>query len=261
MGNQINMSYDDMCMFLDVHLPARFKMPIFNLYDGFGDPVAHLRGYCSEMRSVGGKEDLLMTYFSEDLTGAALQWYTHQDVNKWHTWDEMAQDFVRHFQYNIGITPDRSSLSNMEKKPEKSFREFGLRWREQAARVSTPISEEEMVELFIQAQGPTYFSHLIPALGKPFKGGIVVQNPDAVDTSKSLSPIHNETHMVGMICFEKKYENSSEILGGPHGAKLSTLSEVDLKNEPAKKTQMQFAIDNVMETCESPSNVDAKLSG
>ncbi|MGM2927281.1 hypothetical protein, partial [Bacillus cereus group sp. BC72] len=34
---------------------------------------------------------------------------------------------------------------------------------------NTPIGEDEMVELFLQAQGPTYFSHLIPALGKPFK--------------------------------------------------------------------------------------------
>jgi len=39
----------------------------------------------------------------------------------------------------------------MEKKLEESFREFGLRWREQATRVSPPISEEEIVELFLQA--------------------------------------------------------------------------------------------------------------
>lgn len=68
-------------------------------------------------------------------------------------------------------------------------------------------------------------------------GDIVVQNPDAVDTSQSPSPFHNETHMVGMIGFEKEYENSSEILGGPRVAKLSVLSEVDLKNEPAKGSQ------------------------
>ena len=70
------------------------------------------------------------------------------------TLGDMAQDFVRYFQYRSGVTPDRSSLSKMEKKLEESFREFGLRLRDQAARVNTPIGEEEMVELFLQARGP-----------------------------------------------------------------------------------------------------------
>nr|XP_033511905.1 uncharacterized protein LOC117276683 [Nicotiana tomentosiformis] len=74
-----------------------FKMPMFNLYDGHGDPVAHMRGYYSEIRSVGRKDELLMAYFSESLSGAALEWYTRQDVSKWYAWNDMAQDFVRHF--------------------------------------------------------------------------------------------------------------------------------------------------------------------
>ncbi|XP_070020642.1 uncharacterized protein [Nicotiana sylvestris] len=120
------------------------------------------------MQIVGEKDDLMMAYFSESLTGAALDWHIRQDVGKWPTLGDMAQDFVRYFQYISGVITDRSSLSKMEKKPEESFREFGLRWREQVARANTPIGEEEMVEFFLQAQGPTYFNHLIPALGKPF---------------------------------------------------------------------------------------------
>ncbi|XP_075106488.1 uncharacterized protein LOC142179575 [Nicotiana tabacum] len=428
------------------------------------------------MRSIRRKDNLLMAYFSESLTGAALQWYTHQDVNKWHTWDDMAQDFVRNFQYNLNIIPDSSSLYKMEKKPEKSFREFGIRWREQAARVSPSIGEKEMVELFLQAQGPTYFSHWIPTLGKPFNdvvkigkmveegiksgkimsysalkhtmediqnipvslggrkrnrkddplgipaqrfqprhrphrspcalddppqcyfsphnpqsrtslsqypihnappyvphsrgprwpaplsqmsypppqaykpptrkrfqprpeykmkrllkkedafthigesyaslfqrlrqldmlkpiqikrsnplpkkfdfsqrcaycsdapghniekcwhlkgavqklintGDITAQNPNAADTIQSPLP---EMHMEDMIRVEKENENYSEILGGPRTAKLSMLTEVDLKSEPAKGTQKQFAKDNERKTCEGSSNIDVELSG
>nr|XP_016446498.1 PREDICTED: uncharacterized protein LOC107771604 [Nicotiana tabacum] len=57
-----------------------FKMQKFHLYDGRGDLVAHLKGYCSRIRSVGGKDELLMTYFNESLTGATLEWRTRQDV-------------------------------------------------------------------------------------------------------------------------------------------------------------------------------------
>ncbi|XP_070009812.1 uncharacterized protein [Nicotiana sylvestris] len=147
--DQGSMTYKELSVSPNVRPPVGFKVPIFNLYDGCGDPIDHLRVYCSEMRSVGEKDDLLMAYFSTSLTGAALDWYIHQDVGKWPTLGEMAQDFVQHFQYKSGITPDRSSLSKMEKKSEESFREFGLRWREQVVRVNTPIDEEEMVELFL----------------------------------------------------------------------------------------------------------------
>ncbi|XP_070019808.1 uncharacterized protein [Nicotiana sylvestris] len=417
------------------------KTQKLNLYGGRGDPIAHLRGYCSEMRSIRRKDNLLMAYFSESLTGAALQWYTHQDVNKWHTWDDMAQDFVRNFQYNLNIIPDSSSLYKMEKKPEKSFREFGIRWREQAARVSPSIGKmvEEGIKsgkimsysalkhttediqnipvslggrkrnrkddpLGIPAQrfqprhrphrypcalddppqcyfsphnpqsrtslsqypihnappyvphsrGPRWpaplsqmsypppqayqpptrkrfqprpeykmkrllkkedaFTHIgesyaslfqrlrqldmlkpiqikrsnpLPkkfdfsqrcaycsdALGHNIEkcwhlkgavqklintGDITAQNPNAADTIQSPLP---EMHMEDMIRVEKENENYFEILGGPRTAKLSMLTEVDLKSELAKGTQKQFAKDNERKTCEGSSNIDVELSG
>ncbi|XP_070022950.1 uncharacterized protein [Nicotiana sylvestris] len=144
--NQVSVPYKDLCLFPDIQLSAGFKMPKFDLYDGRGDPVAHLRGYCSEMRSVCGKDELLMAYFSKSLSGEALEWYTRQDVSKWHAWGDMAQDFVRHYQYNLDIIPDCSSTSQIEKKPEESFGEFWLKWNEQVARVSPPIDKKDVDE-------------------------------------------------------------------------------------------------------------------
>ncbi|XP_070002404.1 uncharacterized protein [Nicotiana sylvestris] len=167
-GSQMSVAYKDLCLFLDVHLPAGFKIPKFDLYNGQGDPVAHLRGYYSKMRGADGKDKLLMAYFSLSLSGAALEWYTRQDVSKWYTWDDMAQTFFRHFQYNIEIIPDRMSLTKMEKKPTIRIREYGLKWREQAARVNLLMEEKEMVEYFLQAQEPTYFGYFISAVGRPF---------------------------------------------------------------------------------------------
>ncbi|XP_070029913.1 uncharacterized protein [Nicotiana sylvestris] len=142
-GSQMSVSYKDLCLFPDVQLPVGFKMPKFDLHDGHRDPVAHLRGYCNKMRGAGGKDKLLMTYFSQSLSGATLEWYTRQDVSKWYTWDDMAQVFARHFKYNIEIIPNRMSLTKMENKPNESFREYELRWREQAARVNPPMEEKK----------------------------------------------------------------------------------------------------------------------
>ncbi|XP_019232704.1 PREDICTED: uncharacterized protein LOC109213365 [Nicotiana attenuata] len=164
-------------------------MPKFDLYDGHGDPVAHLRGFYSKMRGDGRKDELLMAYFSQSLSGAALEWYTCQDTSRWYTWDDLAQAFARHFQYNVDIVPDRLSLTKIEKKPSESFREYGFRWREQAARVNPPMEEDEMVEYFLQALEPTYFGHLMLSIGKSFNkvvkmGGMV---DERLKSSKIMS--------------------------------------------------------------------------
>ncbi|XP_070020279.1 uncharacterized protein [Nicotiana sylvestris] len=168
LGGQVSIAYKDLCLFSDVQLPVGFKMPKFDLYDGHVDPVGHLRRFCSKMRGASGKDELLMAYFSQSLSGLALEWYTHQDHGKWYTCDDLAQVFARHFQYNIEIVPDRLSLTKIEKKPSESFIEYGFRWREQAARVNPLMEESEMVEYFLQDLEPTYFGHLISAIGKSF---------------------------------------------------------------------------------------------
>ncbi|XP_070015188.1 uncharacterized protein [Nicotiana sylvestris] len=125
------------------------RCPSFYLYDGHGDPVAYLRGICCKMRVAGGKDELLMAYFSQSLSGSALEWYTRQDHGRWYTWDDLAQLFAYHFQYNLEIILDRLSLTKLEKKHNENFREYGFRWREQAARVDPPMKESEMVDYFL----------------------------------------------------------------------------------------------------------------
>ncbi|XP_070017391.1 uncharacterized protein [Nicotiana sylvestris] len=128
-------------------------MPKFDLYDGHGDPIAHLRGFCSKMRGARGKDELLMAYFSQSLSGSALEWYTRQDHRRWYTWDDLAQAFYCHFQYNLEVIPDRLSLTKLEKKHNESFREYGFRWREQAARVDPPIKESKSFNEVVKIGG------------------------------------------------------------------------------------------------------------
>ncbi|XP_070031043.1 uncharacterized protein [Nicotiana tomentosiformis] len=201
------------------------QMPKFDLYDGHGDPVAHLRGFCSKMRGAGGKYELLILYFSQSLSGAALEWYTRQDASRWYTWDDLAQAFARHFPYNIDIVPDRLSLTKVEKKPSESFRAYGFRWREQAARVNPPMEEDEMVEYFLQDLEPTYFGHLISAIGHDTEkcwhlkraiqeliatNQIVVQSLDVPNINQNPLPSHAETHMIEIVRKDIEFRNPSK---------------------------------------------------
>ncbi|XP_070032707.1 uncharacterized protein [Nicotiana tomentosiformis] len=106
--------------------------------------------------------------------GLASEWFIDQDISHWHVWDDMAQAFVKQFQYNIDIAPDHNSLSNMKKKPTESFREYVIKWREQAARVKPPMDNHELIIIFLEAQEPDYFQNMMSAMGRPFAEAIKI---------------------------------------------------------------------------------------
>ncbi|XP_070011427.1 uncharacterized protein [Nicotiana sylvestris] len=174
MAGQKSTAFKDLYMFPDVRFPLGFKTPKFEKYDGHGDPISHLKRYCNQLRGAGGKEELLMAYFGKSLTGVASEWFMDQDTSSWYVWDDMAQAFVKQFQYNIDIAPDRNSFSNPKKKPTKSFKEYAIKYREQAARVKPPMDDHEIITIFFQAQELDYFQNMMFAVGKSFSEAIKI---------------------------------------------------------------------------------------
>ena len=85
LGGHKGISFSDLCMFPHVHLPAGFKTPKFEKYDGHGDPIAHIKRYFNQLRGAEGKEELLMAYFGESLVGIAYEWFIDQDITNWNT--------------------------------------------------------------------------------------------------------------------------------------------------------------------------------
>ncbi|KAM3323108.1 hypothetical protein P3S67_004259 [Capsicum chacoense] len=188
-------------MFPGVHLPLGFKMLKFEKYDGHSDSVAHLRRYCNQLRGAGGKEELLMAYFSESLS---------------------ANEFVQQFQYNVEVIPDEKSLTSITKKNTESFREYAIRWREKAARVKPPMKETKIVEVFIQAQDKTYYQHLLPALGKPFievlKMGEMIEEGIKTGRIVSFATLKATTQVIqkgsGSVGEKKNEKDASAIIVG-----------------------------------------------
>ncbi|KAH0669354.1 hypothetical protein KY289_023847 [Solanum tuberosum] len=109
-----SLDYDDLCIYPDIDMPI-------------------------------GNEKLSMKLFIRSLSGEALTKYTRQDPRKWRDWQEMAEDFMNHFSFNIEITADRFSLANIQKKPSENFQEYARRWRTEAARVQPPLDESEFL--------------------------------------------------------------------------------------------------------------------
>ncbi|KAK4730873.1 hypothetical protein R3W88_023861 [Solanum pinnatisectum] len=162
------LNYEDLCIHPNLDLPEGFKVPKFDVFGGTGNPLAHLRAYCDQLVGVGRDEALLMRLFSRSLSGEALEWFTSHETRQWPSWNVLAKDFIERFAYNVEIISDRYSLEKMKQKSNKSYREFAYKWRKEAARVRPPMSEKEIVEVFVRVQEPEYYDRIMLLVGAKF---------------------------------------------------------------------------------------------
>ena len=125
----------------DVELPEGYKLPKFEMFNGIGDPKAHLRMYCDKLVGVGRDERILMKLYMRSLIGEALSWYIEQDSRKWVEWVDMATDIMNRFGLNIENAPDWFYIQNLKKKPSESFRKYSIRWRDEVAMARPPMEE------------------------------------------------------------------------------------------------------------------------
>ncbi|XP_015078373.1 uncharacterized protein LOC107022209 [Solanum pennellii] len=230
------LSYAELCIHPDLNLPEGFKILKFDTFGGVGNPMAHLRAYCDQLVGVGKDESLLMRLFSRSLCGEALEWFTSHETRQWPSWSALAKDFIDRFAYNIEIVPDRYSLEKMRQKSTESYREFAYRWRKEAARVRPPMTEKEIVEVFVRVQEPEYYDRIILLIGAKF-AEIVKVGETIEDCLKSgkIARVSSSPGSSGLV--RKKREEVAAIsYGGRKVPRNSSLPQ-DRSKPPPKSHQ------------------------
>ena len=122
----------------NVVIPPKFKVPDFDKYKGTTCPKNHLKMYYGKMGAYFWDEKLLMNFFQESLAEVAVIWYTNLEASRIRTWKDLIAAFIRQYQYNTDMAPDRTQLQNMSKREHESFKEYTQRWKDLAAQVSPP---------------------------------------------------------------------------------------------------------------------------
>jgi len=85
----------ELCLVPDVVIPLKFKVPDFDKYKGTSCPKNHLKMYCRKMGAYTKDEKLLMHFFQESLTGAAVTWYTNPEPSRVHSLKDLMVAFIR----------------------------------------------------------------------------------------------------------------------------------------------------------------------
>lgn len=115
---------EDMCLVLGVKIPSNFKVPTFEQYKGVTYPKTHIWSFYGKMNAYSDDEKLLMHFFQDSLGGASLEWYMQLKRTHVRTWWGLYEAFLKHYQYNIKMAPNRMQLHSLAKKPEESFKEY-----------------------------------------------------------------------------------------------------------------------------------------
>ena len=100
----------DLCLVPDVVIPPKFKVPDFDKYKGTTCLKNYLKMYCHKMGAYSRDEKLLMYFFQDSFAGAAVIWYTNLEASRIRTWKDLITAFLRQYQYNCDIAPDRTQL-------------------------------------------------------------------------------------------------------------------------------------------------------
>ncbi|XP_050915298.1 uncharacterized protein LOC127130309 [Lathyrus oleraceus] len=107
----------DMCLVPDVKIPPKFKVPSFEKYQGVTCLKTHIRAFCRKMAAHSNDEKFLMHFFQDNLSGTSLEWYMQLERTHIRTWRELAEAFLKHYQYNSDMAPNQTQLQSLSQKP------------------------------------------------------------------------------------------------------------------------------------------------
>ncbi|TYK18657.1 uncharacterized protein E5676_scaffold390G00210 [Cucumis melo var. makuwa] len=130
-----NIDATQLCLVPGLIIPAKFKVPEFDKYDGSTCPRSHL----------------------------IIRWYIQLDNAHIHVWKNLADAFLKQYKHNIDMAPDSLDLQQMEKKSSESFNEYSQRWRDMAVEVQPPLTDKEMTSMFMNTLRAPFYEQMIEA--------------------------------------------------------------------------------------------------
>ncbi|CAL5420073.1 unnamed protein product [Camellia sinensis] len=120
----------------DKPLPAKFKMPTIDSFDGTTDPVDHLETYRTFMVLHAFPDEIMCRAFPVTLKGSARLWFSQLPADSVSTFQHLSDSFLSHF---IGAQHQRrpaTQLLNIHQTEGESLRSFVTRFNTEALQVA-----------------------------------------------------------------------------------------------------------------------------
>ena len=133
-------------------LPAKFRMPQMEAFDGTKDPVDHLNTYKKQMELHGYQDPIRCRAFAITLKGPTLAWFNRLPPSSVSSFREVSITFVSHF---IGARTYRKPsyhLLSIKQSPQESPRSYVQRFNAESLKVDAS-DEKFAITAFIVGLG------------------------------------------------------------------------------------------------------------
>ena len=133
-------------------LPAKFRMPQVEAFDGVRDPVDHLNTYKNQMELHGYQDPVRCRAFAITLKGPAFAWFNRLLPSSISSFRELSIAFVSHF---IGARTYRKPsyhLLTVKQSSQESLRSYVQRFNAESLKVDIP-DEKFAINAFITGLG------------------------------------------------------------------------------------------------------------
>jgi len=124
--------------------------------------------YVRKMSAEADNDELLIHYFQDSLTGAALMWYMGLDKADIKTFNELSEAFVQQHNYYLYLVPDRDELQAMIQNDKESFKAYAQRWRNFDAQIRQPLEEKELTKIFLKTLDQFYYENMVASAPRNF---------------------------------------------------------------------------------------------
>ena len=133
-------------------LPAKFRMPQVEAFDGVKDPVDHLNTYKNQMELHGYQDPVRCRAFATTLKGPAMAWFNIIPPSTISSFRELSIAFVSHF---IGARTYRKPsyhLLTIKQGSEESLKSYVQRFNAESLKIDVP-DEKFAITAFIAGLG------------------------------------------------------------------------------------------------------------
>ena len=90
-----------------------------------------------------------------------MDWFYQLEGTNVRNLEELAAAFYKQYQYNADLAPTRTQLQSMSMGTGEGFKTYAQKWRDLAGRVQPPLSDRELVDMFLSTLSGPFFNHLI----------------------------------------------------------------------------------------------------
>ena len=134
-------------------LPAKFRMPQIETFDGTKDPIDHLNTYKNQMELHGYQDPIRCRAFAITLKGPALAWFNRLSTSSISLFTELSIAFVSHFIEARTYMKPSYHLLTIKQSSQESLRSYIQRFNVESLKVDIP---DKNFAISLSSQGLGY---------------------------------------------------------------------------------------------------------